>query len=248
MGVDRAEQQLNQITVILQRPQDAVNVGAILRAMKNMGISHLRLVQPEPLAPAAILRVAHHCEDLLDQMTSYPTLAEALADLHVVIGTAALRHTGRSQTNDLRHLAQTVAQRLPQERIGLLFGQEDDGLDQAALDRCHLLVMIPTNADYPALNLAQAVLLLLYEVRMAVLAEVETTVSSTPMAAIADQAALERLFHLSETTLTGIGFLKAKQTVTMRKVRQMVYKAQLTPEEVALLMAMVRRIERMGMQ
>lgn len=245
MDVDRAEQRLNQITVILQRPQDAVNVGAILRAMKNMGISHLRLVQPEPLAPAAILRVAHHCEDLLDQMTSYPTLAEALADLHVVIGTAALRHTGRSQTNDLRHLAQTVAQRLPQERVGFLFGQEDDGLDQAALDRCHLLAMIPTNADYPALNLAQAVLLLLYEVRMAVLADVKTNTPPTP---IADQAALERLFHLSETTLTGIGFLKAKQTVTMRKVRQMVYKAQLTPEEVALLMAMVRRIERMGMQ
>ena len=243
MGVDRAEQQLNQITVILQRPQDAVNVGAILRAMKNMGISHLRLVQPEPLAPAAILRVAHHCEDLIEQMTSYPTLAEALADLHVVIGTAAIRHTGRPQTNDLRHLAQTVAQRLPQERIGLLFGQEDDGLDQAALDRCHLLAMIPTNADYPALNLAQAVLLLLYEVRMAVLADVETNTPPTP---IADQAALERLFHLSETTLTGIGFFKAKQTVTMRKVRQMVYKAQLTPAEVALLMAMVRRIERMG--
>lgn len=241
MDVDKAEQQLNQITVILQRPQDAVNVGAILRAMKNMGISHLRLVQPEPMAPTAILRVAHHCEDLLDQMTSYPTLSEALADLHVVIGTAAIRHTGRPQTNDLRHLAQTVAQRLPQERVGLLFGQEDDGLDQAALDRCHLLAMIPTNADYPALNLAQAVLLLLYEVRMAVLAEVDTHVSPMP---IADQAALERLFHLSETTLTGIGFFKAKQTVTMRKVRQMVYKAQLTPAEVALLMAMLRRLER----
>ena len=243
MGVDRAEQQLNQITVILQRPQDAVNVGAILRAMKNMGISHLRLVQPEPMAPAAILRVAHHCEDLLDQMTSYPTLAEALADLHVVIGTAAIRHTGRPQTNDLRHLAQTVAQRLPQDDAASYPLREGVGLDQAALDRCHLLVMIPTNADYPALNLAQAVLLLLYEVRMAVLADVETNTPPTP---IADQAALERLFHLSETTLTGIGFFKAKQTVTMRKVRQMVYKAQLTPAEVALLMAMVRRIERMG--
>lgn len=246
MDVASAAQRLDQITVILQRPQDAVNVGAILRAMKNMGISHLRLVQPEPLAPAAMLRVAHHCEDLLAQMTSYPTLAEALADLHLVIGTAALRHPGRPQTNDLRHLAQTVAQRLPQERIGLLFGQEDDGLDQAALDHCHLLALIPTNADYPALNLAQAVLLLLYEVRMAVLAEVATTASPTPVAALADQAALERLFHLSETTLTGIDFFKINQRTTMRKVRQMVYKAQLTPAEVALLMAILRRIERVG--
>lgn len=243
MDFDQSEQRFNQLVVILQRPQDAVNVGAILRAMKNMGITHLRLVQPEPMTHVAILRVAHHCEDLLDQMTSYPTLAEAVADLHIVIGTAAIRHSGRPQSDDLRQVAQTVAQRLPHERIGLLFGQEDDGLDQAALDRCHLLATIPTNADYPALNLAQAVLLLLYEVRMAVVASVDTTATPPPLA---DQAALERLFRLSETFLTEIGFLKGKPTTTMRKVRQMVYKAQLTPAEVALLMAILRCVERMG--
>lgn len=241
IGVYTPEQRLDQITVVLHRPQDALNVGAILRAMKNMGVSHLCLVQPEPLARQTILRVAHHCEDLLDRMTSHPTLDEAVADLHFVVGTAALRHPGRPQTHDLRHLAQEVAHRLPQGRVGLLFGQEDDGLNQAALDRCHLIATIPTDADYPALNLAQAVLLLLYEVRMAVLADVGT---EAPPTAIADQAALERLFHLSETTLAGIGFFKGNQVAVMRKVRQMAYKAQLTPEEVAVLMAMLRCIER----
>lgn len=235
------EQRLDQLTVILHRPQDAVNVGAILRAMKNMGIRHLRLVQPEPLERAAILRVAHHCEDLLEQMRSYPTLDAALADLHVVIGTAALSHPGRRQTSNLRQLASATAQRLPQERIGLLFGQEDDGLDQAALDRCHLVATIPTDADYPALNLAQAVLLLLYEMRMAVLS---TTGANTPLTPVADQATLARLFDLSATTLANVGFFKGNQMAVMRKVRQMAYKAQLTPEEVALLMAILRRIER----
>lgn len=233
---------LEQLVVVLQRPQDAVNVGAILRAMKNMGISQLRLVQPEPLATAVILRVAHHCEDLLDRMTTHPTLDDALADLHYVIGTAALAHRGRPQSSDMRGLATTVVTELWQGRVGLLFGQEDDGLDQAALDRCHLLVTLPTNPDYPALNLAQAVLLLLYEVRMAVLATV--TPQASPPPALAQQADLERLFHLSESTLAQIGFFKGNQDAVMRKVRQMAYKARLTPEEVALLLAMVRQVER----
>ena len=233
---------LEQLVVILQRPQDAVNVGAIVRAMKNMGISHLRLVQPAPLADDVMLRVAHHCEDLLARMTIQATLAEALADLHYVIGTTAVAHGGRAQTSDLRATAATIAAQLPHSRVGLLFGQEDDGLAQAALDRCHLLVTLPTNPAYPALNLAQAVLLLLYEVRMAVLADAAPPVSAPPVPV--QQAELDRLFHLSENTLAKIGFFKGNQAAVMRKVRQIIYKAHLTPEEVALLMAMVRQVER----
>lgn len=233
---------LEQLVVILQRPQDGVNIGAILRAMKNMGISQLRLVQPEPLPPDVILRVAHHCDDLLDRMTNHSTLDDALADLHYVVGTAALTHRGRQQTSDIRGLAVNVATQLQVGRVGLLFGQEDDGLDQAALDRCHLLVTLPTNPAYPALNLAQAVLLLLYEVRMAVVAG--STPIELPPAALAQQADLERLFHLSECALAKVGFFKGNQTAVMRKLRQMAYKARLTSEEVALLMAMARQIER----
>lgn len=235
---------LEQLIVILQRPQDAVNVGAILRAMKNMGISQLRLVQPEPLSTDLILRVAHHCEDLLQCMTSHPTLDDAVTDLHYIVGTAALTHGGRQQTNDIRSVAATIVTYMPAGKVGVLFGQEDNGLDQAALDRCHLLVTLPTNPDYPALNLAQAVLLLLYEVRMAVLAGSTPPASLSP--ALAQQADLERLFHLSESTLTKIGFFKGNQAAVMRKLRQMTYKARLSPEEAALLMAMVRQVERVA--
>lgn len=232
---------LDHVIVILQRPQDALNVGAILRAMKNMGISRLRLVQPEPLDHNTILRVAHHCEDLLGQMTSHATLDDALADLSYVVGTAAIQHRGRAQTHDIRGVAAIVTEQLQLGQVGLLFGQEDDGLNQAALDRCHLLVTLPTNDDYPALNLAQAVLLLLYEVRMAVLAGSIPLTSAPPSARQAD---LERLFHLGETTLAALGFFKGNQVAVMRKVRQMAYKARLTPEEVALLLAMVRQVGR----
>ncbi len=232
---------LDNLVVVLQRPQDAHNIGAVVRAMKNMGISDLRLVQAAPLDAAAILRVAHHCEDLLARIVAYATLDEALADAIYVVGTAALLHKSRPQTDTIRQVATALTMRLQQGKVVLLFGQEDDGLDNAALDRCHLIVTLPTNADYPALNLAQSVLLLLYEVRMAALAEAHADAPALPVAAQAD---LERLFQASATTLDALGFFKGNQAPTMRKLRQMVYKANLSPAEVGLLLSIVRRVQR----
>ncbi|MBX3011749.1 MAG: TrmJ/YjtD family RNA methyltransferase [Caldilineaceae bacterium] len=230
-----------KVAIVLHRPQDAHNIGAVVRAMRNMGMADLRLVQPEPFERATILRVAHHCEALVDRIQIYPTLDEALADASYVIGTAAIQHRARPQTQAVRQAAQVVAQQAHQGKVVLLFGQEDDGLDNAALDRCHLLVTLPTDADYPALNLAQSVLLLLYEVRMALLAAQPIGEGEPPLAT---QAALTHLLTIGEEVLTRIGFFKVNQRAVMRKVRQMLYKARLTPEEAALVMAILRRLAR----
>lgn len=232
---------LDRLVVVLQRPQDSRNIGAVLRAMKNMGSRHLRLVDPAPLDPAAILRVAHHCEDLLEGTTIYSTLDAALADAIYVVGTAALRHRARPQTDAVRTVATEITGQLQQGTVVLLFGQEDDGLDHAALDRCHLIVTLPTNADYPALNLAQSILLLLYEVRMSTIGAVETASPSIPLA---PQADLERFLQAGADTLEAIGFFKSNRASTIRKLRQIAYKAKLTSEEVALLLAIVRRAQR----
>ncbi|MEZ4736686.1 MAG: TrmJ/YjtD family RNA methyltransferase [Caldilineaceae bacterium] len=232
---------LANVVVVLHRPQDSVNVGSVIRAMKNMGMSDLRLVQPEPLERSTILRVAHGGEDLLDQMRSYAGLDEAIADTHYVVGTAALTHKARPQTTAIRETSVAWAARLRQGKLAFLFGQEDNGLNHDALDRCHLLVTLPTNPTYPALNLAQSVLLLLYEVRMAVMAGVPFAASPTP---VATQAELERIFQISATLLGSIGFFKGNQTAVMRKLRQIVYKAALSPEEAALVTAILRRVER----
>ncbi len=233
---------LDNLVVVLQRPQDARNIGAVVRAMKNMGVSHLRLVQAAPLDPTAILRVAHHCEDLLARIVTYETLDDALMDAIYVVGTAALLHKSRPQSDAIRQVATGLNTRLQQGKVVLLFGQEDDGLDHAALDRCHLIVTLPTNADYPALNLAQSVLLLLYEVRMATRTEPSTDIPTFPVAVQAD---LERLFQASATTLDSLGFFRGNQASTMRKLRQIVYRASLSPEEIGLLLAIVRRVQRM---
>ncbi|MBE2237192.1 MAG: rRNA methyltransferase [Caldilineaceae bacterium] len=231
---------LEEVIVVLHRPEDPVNLAAVVRAMKNMGFSHLRLVQPVSYAVSELQRVAHHCEDLIERIEHFATLDAALADRHVVVGTAAIHHPGAPVSTDLRGLAGELAARSQRERVALLFGAEADGLDRVALDRCHLIAMIPANPEYPALNLAQAVLLLLYELRMAV---VGAASSVRPEPQRATQAQLERLFQSSEAALASIGFFRYNPAAVMRTLRQLAYRAALQPEETALLLAMARRIE-----
>lgn len=232
---------LDAISVVLHRPQEATNVGAVIRAMKNMGISDLRLVQPEPFERADLLRVAHRCDDLVSAMRVYNDLDEALAEMVYVVGTAALAHRKRPQTQDVRTLAAALLERSKDGRVALLFGEEADGLDHYALDRCHLIATLPSNPAYPALNLAQSVLLLLYELRMAAVGAPAATPSATPLA---QQSELEQLFKVSEAALHAIDFFKYSPTLVMRTLRQLTYRAQLTTEETALLAAIARKIAR----
>ncbi|MCB0064682.1 MAG: TrmJ/YjtD family RNA methyltransferase [Caldilineaceae bacterium] len=234
--------QLDQIVVILHHPQEAMNIGAVVRAMKNMGIRQLRLVQPVAFEHADILRLAHRCDDILAEMTIYQALEDALADLIFVVGTAAITHHKRPLTQDIRGLASTLVARTDHGQVGILFGQEDDGLDNVALDHCHLVAMLPSNPAYPALNLAQSVLLFLYELRMA---SVELPpAATTPPAALATHAALEELIGLSEELLQAIQFFRYNPAVVMRTLRQILYRAEITQEEQGLLMAIVRKLRR----
>jgi len=230
---------LAAITVVLDHPQDVTNVGAVIRAMKNMGCSDLRLVEPVPLDVPTLRRVAHRCEDLIASMQIYASLDAALADMVYVVGTAALAHRNRPQTQDIRALAPDLVTRAAGGRVALVFGEEANGLDHHALDRCHLLVTLPTNPAYPALNLAQSVLLLLYEVRMATVTSPAAPATPAPLA---QHQELETLFALNEQALTAIDFLRKHPAHTLRALRQIIYRAQLTQTEASLLMAIVRKI------
>ncbi len=107
-------------------------------------------------------------------------------------------------------------------RVALLFGTEDDGLDRRALDRCHLVATLPSAQDYPALNLAQSVLLFAYELRLAVIGD---RLPQPHAPKPARQEDLERLFLLSEEALNAIGFFKHNPGAAMRTLRQVVYRA-----------------------
>ena len=227
------------IVVVLDRPQDAVNIGAVVRAIKNMAFSQLRLVNPRPY-PAGAGTLAHHAEDVIAAIGIYPTLDEALADAQYVIGTSAIAHAARPLRRDIEPLARELIQRAQTGLVAVLFGTEDDGLDNTALDRCHTIAALPTNPAYPALNLAQSVLLFLYELtRQTASAAVPEPVELR--APVAAQAQLEQLFTLGEQALSEIGFFKYRPQAVMRTLRQLAYRAELQPQETALLMAIARQ-------
>lgn len=232
---------LDQFIVVLDHPENPANIGAVVRAMKNMGFHRLRLVAPAPYTDDDLLRLAHRCDDLVAQIEVFGNLEDALAPARLVVGTAAIAHAGLRITQDVRGLATTLVQQATAGPIALLFGAEADGLDRTALDRCHLLAALPANPAYPALNLAQAVLLFLHEISMATTTPAPAGAPSPPAAT---QAQLEQLFTASEAALHAIDFFRYNPAAVMRTLRQLAYRAALRPDEVALLLAIARRTVR----
>jgi tRNA/rRNA methyltransferase len=229
---------LDQIIVILNRPQKLVNIGGVVRAMKNMGLRRLRLVAPAAFDPYDIAGIAHRSDDILATLAILPDLDTALADTTFVVGTTARQRTSLP-SNTPRSIAPELLARAAQGPVALLFGPEDNGLTNSELDRCHQLVTIPTDPAYPSLNLAQALLLLAYELRMAEVAPPPAARRLPP----ATNAQLEGLFGVAEQALWDVAFFKTEQAERMmRTLRDLIHRANPDTQEAALLTAMAREI------
>jgi len=147
--------------IVLMRPRNADNLGAIARAMKNFGLSDWVVVSPNPklLEVPGMNRLAVHAGELLESVRRVETLAEAVADCTWVVGTAMQRRdVGRPRVTPDR-----IAMRAPNEKLALVFGDERSGLTNEDLAQCHDVSFIPTSEEQPSLNLAQAVLVYAYE-------------------------------------------------------------------------------------
>ncbi|MEI8165689.1 MAG: RNA methyltransferase [Chloroflexales bacterium] len=232
---------LDQIIVVLHRPRDVRNLGAVVRAMKNLGFARLRLVAPLPYDPADLLGIAHRSEAVLAALEVFADLPAALADVRYVVGTSERPHPDRPLRADLRPLAAEVVARTAVGPVALLFGPEDNGLDSAALDRCHAVLTLPTDPAYPSLNLAQAAMLVLYEVRMAAAAPPPPAPERVP----APAAEHERFAEVLAATMAAVGFVKAGDgTTTLRRLRLLVARAEPDSAELALLTALLRQVLR----
>lgn len=225
-----------QIIVVLHRPRKLVNIAGVVRAMKNMGLRRLRLVQPAEYSPYEIEGIAHRSADVLASTSLHATLDEALADAIYVVGTSARPREAGAPPAAPRELAPELLARAQQGPLALLFGPEDNGLTNADLDRCHRLLCLPTDPAYPSLNLAQAVLLVAYELRLA--GELPPPARARPFRP-ADAAQLAGLFGALERALWGVEFFKAHQAEGMlRTLRSLVHRAEPDVREAALLKAM----------
>lgn len=195
---------LKNIRVILVETSHPGNIGAVARAMKNMGASELRLVRPRQFPSAEADARASGATDILAGAVVFDELSEALGDARLVLGTSARERSLDWSVLDPRACA---ARALPESRFGpvaLVFGRESAGLSNAELGHCHALVHIPTNPDYSSLNLAMAVQLLLYELRMLALDAVEP--APLDDSGLADARAMTGLHEHLVQTLLDIGF------------------------------------------
>lgn len=235
--------ELRRVTVVLNQPQDPVNIGAVVRAMKNMGLGRLHLVQPADFDPYRIEGVAHTGLDVIESTKIFERLEDGLAGSNLVIGTTARGRSVRRNYRRPREAAREILETAHSgQDVALLLGREDRGLSNAELDLCDRVVVIPTHPDHSSLNLAQAFLVIGYEIWLA--AEGEGSFKEPRrQASRASRDLLEGLFTEIEASLRAVEFFKA-HTVTpiMRTVREVAGRADLDEREVMLFKAMAYEV------
>lgn len=162
--------QLDRIRIVMVETSHPGNIGAAARAMRTMGLSDLRLVQPKDFPSAEATARASGAADILERAQVCSSLDEALADAELVIGTSARQRRIPWPSVTARQLAEQVATETDR-KVAILFGREDRGLTNDELQRCNLHVSIPTDSEYGVLNVASAVQLISYELRMAIIGD-----------------------------------------------------------------------------
>jgi TrmH family RNA methyltransferase len=215
------------VTVVLDHPQDVVNIAGVIRVMMNFGLSSLRLVEPEDFDPYRIEGIAHRSMPIIRAATVHETLADAVADCSFVVGTTARARTeGRTYTRP-REAAADIVARAREGRVAMMFGREDKGLFNEGLDLCHVAAIIPTDPAYPSLNLAQACLLMAYETFLAAGRGTEDLPKGKRVTRPPNQDELERTYRALESGLEKIDFFKGSRRpeAVMRTLRTLITRA-----------------------
>jgi tRNA/rRNA methyltransferase len=227
---------------VLFKPQSAGNIGAAARALKNMGFADLRLVAPGPaLASREAAAMAVHAGDLLARAKIYPDRPAALADCSIAVGTTSRRGGYRSRAHPLRAAAVELKALAGLNRIALVFGREDHGLTNRELKLCHRLITIPTAPDYPSLNLAQAVIVVAYELMMAAARPGAAEMDDAPR--FVDAAVSDPMLERMAEALVSIGFISGDNPDhIMFAIREIFGRSGLTAREVEILSGMARQM------
>ncbi|MGI9076102.1 MAG: RNA methyltransferase [Gemmatimonadaceae bacterium] len=241
---------LHNVIVVLSEPQDAVNIAAVVRAMKNMGVGRLRLVAPRPYDPVRIEGVAHGTEDIVRSIEHYDSLGAALADCVRVAGFTARRRAAKRALLDPRAAAGNLLSFASEGRVALLFGREDHGLPNDALDLVHIVVTIPTT-NHASINLAQAVLIALYELHLATPHATRMLAPPRKDAPPATSEQYEQLFSDAERALAALDFFRTRNPEHVnRTLRSLVSRAAPDSREILLMRSMaievLRTIERIS--
>jgi TrmH family RNA methyltransferase len=235
---------VNQVAVriVLVGTTHPGNIGAVARAMKNMGLSDLMLVNPRHFPHDDASARASGAEDVLQSARVVSCLADAIEDCCYVAGASARPRTIGWPTMTPRGCAERLSRESRAGSVAAVFGPEKAGLTNEDLDRCHTLVTIPASPEFSSLNLAMAVQVLCYELRVAEIDGVAPEYSrDTPLASVAE---LERFFIHLEQVLTASGFLDPDNPrYLMRRLRRLVLRAEPDRNEINILRGILASLE-----
>ena len=164
---------LHNLKIVLVGTTHPGNIGASARAMKNMGLSNLILVEPKDFPNDQAIFRSKAAKDVVENATVFSSVEEAVSECDLVIGTSARERTVPWPIVNPREASIEVAKSLPNQKIAIVFGREDRGLTNEELGLCNLHVHIPSDPNYSSLNLSQAVQIIAYEIRLSVLGREE---------------------------------------------------------------------------
>ena len=230
------------IRIVLVGTTHPGNIGAVARAVKNMGLADLALVRPRYFPHDEATARASGADDVLQSAAVHDSLADAIADCVYTIGASARPRTINWPTLDARDAAARIVAESGQGNVAVVFGPEKTGLENADLDLCDALLSIPANPDFSSLNLAMAVQVVTYEIRAAGTLKQPQYVADAPLAT-SDE--LEHFYAHLERVLTDVGFLDPDNPRhLMRRLRRLYIRARPDQNEVNILRGFLSAIER----
>ena len=228
------------VDIVLNRPRYPENIGAAARALRNMGLGRLVVVNPENCDLSRILKMATHAAaEVVEQMDRYDDLKEAMSPYHYIVGTTARLGGQRQTVTSPKEMAKTLVPMTLTNRAAVLFGPEDRGLSNDAIRFCHLLVNIPT-AAFSSLNLAQAVMILCYEIYSA--GRTVNGPAATPR--LAERHELEGMYDQLKKILIRIDFINRENPdYWMNNMRRFFNRLPLRAKEVRIIRGICRQID-----
>lgn len=237
---DIVKSRLSRVRIVLINTTHPGNIGATARAMKVMGLGSLHLVTPKIFPNAEATAMASGADDLLQSAVVHDSLDSALEGCPLVLGTSARMRSLPMPMLDARRAAKQALVESGEQEVALLFGRERYGLTNEEMLRCHYLVNIPSNPEYSSLNLAQAVQLLAYELRIAAQGFSDISLDPPDWQPVDDQQ-MEGLFEHLEQTLLDIRFLNPKQPKRlMARLRRLFNRARPDQNEINILRGILK--------
>ena len=238
------------VRIVLVETSHPGNIGASARAMKTMGLDNLVLVAPKEFPCADATARASGADDVLAKVRVVPSLSEAIEDCGFVVGASARLRSLRWPTVDPRTCARTVCEHAADSSVAIVLGPEHSGLTNEDLGRCHEVVHIPTDPEYSSLNLAMAVQVLCYELRLAqdevagVAHSGEKDAREAPLAT-ADE--LDGFHRQMEAMLADVGFLKPDHPKQLKlRLRRIFHRSRLDQTEINILRGMLAALDPRG--